>query len=195
MTAASVPVIVRLPAWRARLALALLLAAFAVLAGRSTYLQSMRTGFLQEKGEARYSRVPECPRRAAASSTAMARRSPSRRGEIDLGHPRGHEGEPGAAQASLPRCCSSNRASSRAGCQRRARIRLSQAADPAGNRGARGRARHPGHLPAERIPPYYPGGETMAHVIGFTGVDDAGQEGLELAQQPLRSPGPRAAGA
>jgi len=30
---------------------------------------------------------------------------------------------------------------------------------------------------------YYPGGEVTAHVIGFTGVDDAGQEGIELAHQ------------
>jgi cell division protein FtsI (penicillin-binding protein 3) len=30
---------------------------------------------------------------------------------------------------------------------------------------------------------YYPGGEVMAHIIGFTGDRDAGQEGIELAQQ------------
>ncbi|HET9350241.1 MAG TPA: penicillin-binding protein 2, partial [Burkholderiales bacterium] len=30
---------------------------------------------------------------------------------------------------------------------------------------------------------YYPGGEVTAHVIGFTGVDDTGQEGIELAHQ------------
>jgi len=30
---------------------------------------------------------------------------------------------------------------------------------------------------------YYPGGEVLAHVVGFTGVDDAGQEGIELAHQ------------
>jgi cell division protein FtsI (penicillin-binding protein 3) len=30
---------------------------------------------------------------------------------------------------------------------------------------------------------YYPGGEVTAHVIGFTGDKDAGQEGIELAQQ------------
>ena len=60
MSVASVPMMIRLPAWRARLAVALLLAAFAVLAGRSVYLQSMHTGFLQEKGEARYSRVLDC---------------------------------------------------------------------------------------------------------------------------------------
>jgi cell division protein FtsI (penicillin-binding protein 3) len=28
---------------------------------------------------------------------------------------------------------------------------------------------------------YYPGGEMMAHVLGFTNIDDRGQEGLELA--------------
>jgi cell division protein FtsI (penicillin-binding protein 3) len=28
---------------------------------------------------------------------------------------------------------------------------------------------------------YYPGGEMLAHVLGFTNIDDAGQEGLELA--------------
>ncbi|MEZ5542501.1 MAG: penicillin-binding protein 2 [Pseudomonadota bacterium] len=30
---------------------------------------------------------------------------------------------------------------------------------------------------------YYPDGEVTAHVVGFTNVDDAGQEGLELAYQ------------
>src|SRR6185369_5717257 len=59
--AASVPVMVRLPVWRARFALAALLMAFVVLAGRSLYLQSVHTVFLQGKGEARYSRVLEVP--------------------------------------------------------------------------------------------------------------------------------------
>ena len=30
---------------------------------------------------------------------------------------------------------------------------------------------------------YYPGGEVTAHIVGFTGDRDAGQEGIELAQQ------------
>src|SRR4029077_14675695 len=30
---------------------------------------------------------------------------------------------------------------------------------------------------------YYPGGEVTAHILGFTGDHDRGQEGLELAQQ------------
>ena len=53
--------LVRLPLWRARFVLALLLLAFAVLVSRSVYLQAMRTDFLQEKGDARYSRVIEVP--------------------------------------------------------------------------------------------------------------------------------------
>src|SRR6185436_18716496 len=28
---------------------------------------------------------------------------------------------------------------------------------------------------------YYPAGEVMAHVVGFTGIEDNGQEGIELA--------------
>src|SRR2546430_17364341 len=30
---------------------------------------------------------------------------------------------------------------------------------------------------------YYPGGEVMSHILGFTGDRDVGQEGIELAQQ------------
>jgi cell division protein FtsI (penicillin-binding protein 3) len=30
---------------------------------------------------------------------------------------------------------------------------------------------------------YYPGGEVMSHILGFTGDGDIGQEGIELAQQ------------
>ena len=52
---------VRLPVWRARVVLMALVAGFAVLGGRAVYLQAMRTDFLQEKGDARYSRVLEIP--------------------------------------------------------------------------------------------------------------------------------------
>ena len=53
--------LVRLPVWRARFVMAGLMAAFALLAVRSVYLQAMKTDFLQEKGEARYARVLEIP--------------------------------------------------------------------------------------------------------------------------------------
>ncbi len=48
-----------LPAWRSRLMLLMLLAAFAVLLGRAVYLQGLNNDFLRERGEARYGRVLE----------------------------------------------------------------------------------------------------------------------------------------
>src|SRR5690606_17117165 len=40
---------------------------------------------------------------------------------------------------------------------------------------------------------HYPEGETIAHVIGFTNVEDVGQEGVELAKNAVLSgqPGSR----
>ncbi len=51
--------LVRLPVWRARVVLVALALCYAVLGGRALYLQAVRTDFLQEKGDARYSRVLE----------------------------------------------------------------------------------------------------------------------------------------
>jgi cell division protein FtsI (penicillin-binding protein 3) len=45
---------VKLPAWRSRLALFLIFAAFVALAARAFWLQAMSTDFLQKKGESRY---------------------------------------------------------------------------------------------------------------------------------------------
>ena len=47
----------RLPAWRQRLLLWLLLLAFSILVARSAYLQGFHNDFLGEKGRARYERV------------------------------------------------------------------------------------------------------------------------------------------
>src|SRR3990167_8915540 len=48
-----------LPGWRAAILFMLLLAGLAGLLGRGVYLQGIHDGFLQEKGNARYSRVIE----------------------------------------------------------------------------------------------------------------------------------------
>ena len=64
---------IRLPVWRARFVLALLLAAFGVLVGRAVYLQAIDTDFLQMKGESRFSRVLRFRLRAAGFSIATAR--------------------------------------------------------------------------------------------------------------------------
>jgi cell division protein FtsI (penicillin-binding protein 3) len=48
--------IVKLPAWRRRLLLLLILGGFIGLFVRNVYLQSLHKDFLQQKGDARYSR-------------------------------------------------------------------------------------------------------------------------------------------
>lgn len=50
------PIVVKLPAWRRRVLLIAVLLGFAALLGRGVYLQSIHKKFLQEKGDARYSR-------------------------------------------------------------------------------------------------------------------------------------------
>ena len=49
----------RLPAWRSRMVLLVMVLWFFGLAGRAFYLQGMHNDFLQQKGDARYSRVIE----------------------------------------------------------------------------------------------------------------------------------------
>ena len=61
MNNAAAAALVRLPQWRARVVLTAMLAPFALVLGRAVFLQGMKTEFLQEKGEARYSRVLEVP--------------------------------------------------------------------------------------------------------------------------------------
>ena len=175
---------VRLPAWRARFAMLVLLAAFAVLAGRSLYLQSLKTGFLQEKGEARYARVLEVP--------ATRGRIVDRNGDALA------ISTPVKSVWAIPEDVKVDAAQSKALAAllqvdpRELQKRLSDAdrdfvylrrqipPETAARIAALG---IPGIHQQTEYRRYYPGGETMAHVIGFTGVDDAGQEGMELAHQ------------
>jgi len=186
MIAASVPVMVRLPVWRARIALALLLAAFAVLAGRSLYLQSMRTGFLQEKGEARYSRVLEVPatrgRIVDRNGEALAISTPVK---SVWAIPEDVKATPAQMKslAALIQLDTRELARKLSDADREF-VYLKRQIPP--ETAARVAALGiPGIHQQNEYRRYYPGGETTAHVVGFTGVDDAGQEGIELAQQTL----------
>lgn len=55
-TSVNTPVIVKLPAWRRRVLLIAVLLGLTALLGRSVYLQGIHKKFLQDKGDARYSR-------------------------------------------------------------------------------------------------------------------------------------------
>jgi cell division protein FtsI (penicillin-binding protein 3) len=179
-----VPVLVRLPQWRARFALALLLAAFLVLAGRSAYLQSLKTGFLQEKGEARYARVLEIPgtrgRILDRNGEALAISTPVK---SVWAIPEDFSAK-SAQLAALGRLLGQEprEIERRISGAERDFVYLKRQIPPetAAKVAALG---IPGLYEQSEFRRYYPGGETTAHVVGFTGVDDAGQEGIELAHQ------------
>ena len=174
---------VRMPVWRARFVLAALVAAFAVLAGRSVYLQAMRTEFLQEKGEARYSRVLEIPatrgRVLDRNGEALAVSTPVKSiwaipADVELSA--ANRRKLAALLAMEPAEISRKLAEARdfVYLKRQVAPETAQAVEA---------LRIKGLYQQREFRRYYPGGEVTAHVVGFTGVDDAGQEGVELAHQ------------
>jgi cell division protein FtsI (penicillin-binding protein 3) len=182
---AAAPALVRLPVWRARFVMAGLVAAFGVLAARSLYLQAMQTQFLQEKGEARYSRVLEV--------TATRGRILDRNGEaLAISTPvQSVWAIPGDVQAGAAQL---RKLAALLGLEaRELRRKLEdrsrdfvylkrqiapETAEQVARLGLEGIYQH------REYRRYYPGGEVTAHVVGFTGVDEAGQEGVELAFEP-----------
>jgi len=176
--------LVRLPVWRARLVLVALAAGFAVLAARAVYLQAVRTDFLQEKGDARYSRVLEIPatrgRILDRNGEALAVSTPVKSvwaipGDVEAS---GAERRKLAALLSLSPSELQRRLSDTSKdfvyLKRQVPPQTAAAVQKLGLKGIHD---HPEYRR------YYPGGEVTAHVIGFTGVDDTGQEGVELAHQ------------
>ncbi len=174
----------KLEGWRSRLLLVLLCLMFFGLAVRAAYLQGVRHDFLQRKGEDRYSRVIDLP---------------ANRGVVYDRH-----GEPLAISTAMesvwasPRDVNSNapqlsKLADILGVDRKeigARLRdksrsfvyLRRQVSP--NLAAAVTALDiPGVFLRREYRRYYPAGEVMAHVLGFTGIDDNGQEGMELAFQ------------
>jgi cell division protein FtsI (penicillin-binding protein 3) len=176
--------LVRLPVWRARVVLIALVAGFGVLAGRALYLQAVRTDFLQEKGDARYSRVMEIAatrgRILDRNGEALAVSTPVKSvwmipTDVDAA---GSERRRLAALLSVSKADLTKKFSDTSKdfvyLKRQVPPETAAAVQALGLKGIHE------HVEYRR---YYPGGEVTAHLIGFTGVDDAGQEGMELAYQ------------
>ncbi|HSH06291.1 MAG TPA: penicillin-binding protein 2, partial [Burkholderiales bacterium] len=183
MSVAAPPVLVRLPAWRARIVLTLFLCGFAVLTARSGYLQAVRTAFLQEKGAARYARVIDVPatrgRILDRNGEALAISTPvksvwampeelqaDRRQRAAL-----------ARALDLPLDALERKLADGAG---RDFVYLKRQVPPETARRV-AELKLPGVFEHHEFRRYYPAGEVAAHVVGFAGVDDTGQEGMELA--------------
>jgi cell division protein FtsI (penicillin-binding protein 3) len=171
----------RLSPGRSRLVVLTLLGSFIMLAGRSFYLQVFQTDFLQKKGESRYERVIEVsatrgrimdrhgdvlaistPVKAIWAIPEDARLSPAQLRRLatllemdvrDLNRKLATEKEFVFLKRQIPPDVA----------EKIAALNL------------------PGIHDQREYRRYYPSGDAMAHVIGFTGVEDAGQEGVELA--------------
>ncbi len=183
MSVAAPPMLVRLPAWRARIVVALFLCGFALLVGRSGYLQAVRTAFLQEKGEARYARVIDVPatrgRILDRNGEALAISTPVKSvwampEELEADR---RQRAALARALDLPLDVLERKLSEGAG---RDFVYLKRQVPPETARKV-AELKLPGVFEHHEFRRYYPGGEVTAHVVGFTGVDDTGQEGMELA--------------
>lgn len=171
----------RLPIWRARLLLAVLLAGSAALIGRSFYLQGIHKDFLIGKGESRYERVIEIPatrgRILDRNGDVLAVSTPVKSvwaipedAQLTPAQARQLAGLLGIEVRELAR----KLASERDFVYLKRQIPPDLAAQIAD-------LKLPGIHFQNEFRRYYPAGEVTAHLIGFTGAEDAGQEGIELA--------------
>ena len=175
--------LVRLPVWRARFVLAVLGLAFGVLAARSVYLQALKTDFLQEKGDARYSRVIDIPatrgRVLDRSGDALAVSTPVKSiwaipADVELSR------EQRRKLSALLNMDSVELGRKLGSSKDFVYLKRQVSPDTAH---AIATLAIPGVYQHPEYRRYYPGGEVTAHVLGFTGVDDGGQEGVELAHE------------
>ncbi|HEX4763883.1 MAG TPA: penicillin-binding protein 2 [Usitatibacter sp.] len=175
----------KLEGWRSRFVLVLVIAGFLVLAGRAFYLQALDTGFLQAKGEQRYTRVIDLPAsrgkvldrngQLLAISTAV---------ESIWAAPDDMEALEEPQIRALAHALGMTPAEVRQKVANKDRqfVFLKRQISP--DQAAKVMAlRVPGIFQQREYRRFYPAGEVMAHVVGFTGIEDNGQEGLELAAQ------------
>jgi cell division protein FtsI (penicillin-binding protein 3) len=178
------PIMIKLPEWRRRVLLVAVLLGFVVLLGRSVYLQSLHKAFLQKEGDARYSR----------SITLSAHRGMV----VDrFGVPLAISTPVESIWASPPDVkingaqlkqlanlldMKAQEISKKIANQEREFVYLKRRMSPEQATQIMSLG-IPGVFMQREYRRYYPAGEVAAHLVGFTGVDDNGQEGAELRYQ------------
>lgn len=181
-------VIVKLPAWRRRLLLVLVLLGFAALLGRGLYLQSFHKRFLQEKGDARYNRTLTLPSQrgkitdrygellAISSPVESVWANPSDV-QINASQTKKIADLLGLKIAVVSKKLAN---SEREFVYLKRRVSPELAAEVM-------KLEIPGVYLQREYKRYYPAGEVTAHLVGFTGIDDKGQEGFELTMNDTLS--------
>ena len=180
--------IVKLPAWRRRVLLIAVLSLFAGLFARGIYLQSLHKAFLQQKGDARYSR----------SLVLQANRGKitDRNGELlaisspvesiwasppDVEMDKQQKNDLAKLLVMKPADIDKKIANTA-----REFVYLKRRMSP--DLAAKVMSMDiPGIFMQREYKRFYPAGDVTAHLVGFTGIDDNGQEGFELSQNSLLS--------
>ncbi len=175
---------VRLPSWRSRVVLFVLFAAFAALAGRALWLQGVSNEFLQKQGEIRYARTIELPatrgkitdRNGQVLASSIPVKAIWAIPEDVL------EAKPekllalakllDMSDAELRKKLDSDRTF--VYLKRQVEQDVVDKITKLDINGIQTR---------KEYKRFYPQGEVMTHVVGFTNVEDVGQESMELAQQ------------
>jgi len=171
------------PPWRSRFVVLLVGAAFAVLLGRAVYVQIVATEFYQAEGEKRFVHKQPLPASRGrildrnglvlASSVAM----PSVQVE-----PRNFKADPAQrkALAALLGMTPAELADRIDGSAHTVMLRR-HVAEPVWQQIKAMKLK--GVQEVREYQRRYPEGEAAAHVVGFTNIDDIGQEGIELGFQ------------
>ena len=181
--AASPVLAVRLPAWRSRVALFLLFAAFVALAARAFWLQAVSTEFLQKKGASRYARTLDLPavrgkildRNGEVMATSLPVKAIWAVPDSVNAPPEKHQRLAQLLDISSQELKKKIESDSNFVYLKR-QVEI-EAVDQVLALDI------PGIHTKPEYKRFYPAGQVAAHVLGFTSVEDKGQEGMELAQQ------------
>jgi cell division protein FtsI (penicillin-binding protein 3) len=175
---------VRLPDWRSRVVLFALFAAFAALAGRALWLQGVSKQFLQKQGASRYERTLELPatrgkifdRNGLVLASSLPVKAVWAIPEDVLKSPPSKLHELARLldmpYADLMKKLDSDRTF--VYLKRQVEMDVIAKIEKLDIDGLDTR---------KEYKRFYPQGEVMAHMVGFTNVEDVGQEAMELAQQ------------
>lgn len=183
-----------LQGWRSRTVGLLLMGAFLALVGRGFYLQVINNDFLQQKGDSRYLRDIEISASRGKivdrNGDMLAVSTPMKTIWAIPGDARQMSGEQKRQLAGLLDM-SVRELDAKIAVEKTFTFIKRQVSPEVADRIAT--QKFPGVHQEREYRRFYPTGDMTAHIVGFTGVDDKGLEGVELAFQSslLGRPGSR----
>ncbi|GAA4023338.1 penicillin-binding protein 2 [Actimicrobium antarcticum] len=175
---------VRLSVWRSRIVLFVLFSAFVALAGRALWLQGISTEFLQKQGASRYARTLELPATRGKitdrNGLVLASSVPVK---AIWAIPDDVQEAPKAKLQQLAKLLdmSESELNRKLDSDRNFVYLKRQVEKETSDKIAA--LMIPGIETRKEYKRFYPEGDVMAHVVGFTNVEDAGQDGMELSSQ------------